>query len=81
RLLWTKENMIGGKTGFTRQARHCFVGALETDRGPILIAILGASSRDRLWRTAQLLFRIASNRQVLSSAESMLPEKRKNNKG
>lgn len=81
RLLWTKENMIGGKTGYTRQARHCFVGAIETDRGPILIAILGASSRDRLWRTAQLLFRIASNRQVFSSAESIPLERQKNNKG
>lgn len=81
RLLWTKENMIGGKTGYTRQARHCFVGALETDHGPILIAILGASSRDRLWRSAQLLFRIVSDRQVFSSAESIPPERQKNNKG
>ena len=81
RLLWTKENMIGGKTGYTRQARHCFVGAIETDDGPILIAILGASSRDRLWKSAQLLFRIASDRQVLSSAESTPPERRKISKG
>lgn len=80
RLLWTKEHMIGGKTGYTRQARHCFVGALETDNGPILIAILGASSRERLWKSAQLLFRAVSDPKIYSSAESIHSGKQKGKK-
>lgn len=66
KLLWVRENMIGGKTGYTRQARHCFVGALEAEHGPILIAILGASSREKLWQSTQLLFNLGVDPQGLA---------------
>ena len=49
RMLWASDNMIGGKTGYTRAARHCFVGAIETDDGLVYTAVLGAKSRGALW--------------------------------
>lgn len=56
KLLWDSDDMIGGKTGFTRKARHCFVGAKETENGTVITAVLGAPSRVHLWKgTASLL--------------------------
>ena len=49
-LLWQSSNMIGGKTGYTGNARHCFVCAINTDKGPLFTAVLGARSRSSLWR-------------------------------
>ncbi len=54
-LLWLRSNMIGGKTGFTRKARHCFVGAIDTGNGLIYTAVLGATSRSRLWECTTML--------------------------
>lgn len=54
-LLWLREDTIGGKTGFTNNARHCFVGALNTDKGLLYAAVLGAPSRIRLWESAVML--------------------------
>lgn len=63
KLLWATDNMIGGKTGFTSQAQHCFVGALQTESGPIFGAILGTQSRGRLWRSAKMLFSLGASHQ------------------
>lgn len=54
-LLWSRADMIGGKTGFTCSARHCFVGALDTEKGLIYTAVLGAPSRQRLWKNTLML--------------------------
>ncbi|HEY6011108.1 MAG TPA: D-alanyl-D-alanine carboxypeptidase family protein [Nitrospirota bacterium] len=54
-LLWMRDNMIGGKTGYTGNARHCFVYAINTGKGPLYSAVLGARSRSSLWRSALLL--------------------------
>jgi D-alanyl-D-alanine carboxypeptidase (penicillin-binding protein 5/6) len=54
-LLWMQGNMIGGKTGYTGNARHCFVYAINTGKGPLYTAVLGARSRHSLWRSALLL--------------------------
>lgn len=64
RLLWVTDNVIGGKTGYTRNAQHCFVGAFQTDRGPIFTAVLGTGSRNRLWKSTVLLHGIGSGGQV-----------------
>jgi D-alanyl-D-alanine carboxypeptidase (penicillin-binding protein 5/6) len=55
-LLWTEEDLIGGKTGYTRKAMHCFVGACERDNKTVIIAILGSPSRDSLWKESSTLF-------------------------
>jgi len=62
-LLWSRTDMIGGKTGFTCNARHCFVGAIDTDKGLIYTAVLGAPSRSRLWKSALMLAEIGTRLQ------------------
>ena len=54
-LLWSDDNHLGGKTGYTRAARHCFVGASEKEEGVLIIALLGDTSRDTLWTDAEKL--------------------------
>ncbi len=55
RLLWSDEELLGGKTGYTRQARHCFVCAGERDKDTIIVALLGAPSRELLWKESEEL--------------------------
>lgn len=82
KLLWADDNMIGGKTGFTNSARHCFVGAFQTDAGPVVTAVLGTSSRNRLWRSTEFLSalgnvpqRIASFKTDVSATSSKIKTK------
>jgi D-alanyl-D-alanine carboxypeptidase (penicillin-binding protein 5/6) len=63
-LLWTEENMIGGKTGYTRKAKHCFVSATRLNNRVVYTALLGVPSRERLWKDTQLL--LAKAEDVLS---------------
>ncbi len=60
-LLWQQDNIIGGKTGYTGTARHCFVCAINTEKGPLYTAVLGARSRNSLWRSTLLLEKIGMN--------------------
>jgi D-alanyl-D-alanine carboxypeptidase (penicillin-binding protein 5/6) len=55
RLLWSDEDLIGGKTGYTRKARHCFVCAAERDNGTVIVALLGSPSRVNLWEETETL--------------------------
>jgi D-alanyl-D-alanine carboxypeptidase (penicillin-binding protein 5/6) len=55
KLLWSDEELLGGKTGYTRQARHCFVCAGERENETIIVALLGAPSRDLLWKESEEL--------------------------
>ncbi|HTG00360.1 MAG TPA: serine hydrolase [Nitrospirota bacterium] len=66
-LLWHSDSMIGGKTGYTGNARHCFVYAVSTDKGPLIAAVLGARSRSSLWRTAQRLTEIGMEKEGASA--------------
>jgi len=65
RLLWSDEDLVGGKTGYTRKARHCFVCAAERDRDIVIVAVLGSPSRDSLWQETELMvqkgFRMIAN--------------------
>lgn len=67
KLLWAEDNIIGGKTGYTRNAQHCFVGAFQTDDGPIFTAVLGTKSRNRLWKSTELLYSLRSEPQNIQS--------------
>ena len=53
RLLSGWSYQVIGKTGFTRPARRCFVGAASHDGREIIIALLGATD---LWGDAKKLF-------------------------
>jgi D-alanyl-D-alanine carboxypeptidase (penicillin-binding protein 5/6) len=66
-LLWYRSDMVGGKTGFTNSARHCFVGALDTEKGMVYTAVLGAPSRSRLWKGTQMLINLSSDPEQLNS--------------
>lgn len=67
KLLWSDEEILGGKTGYTRQARHCFVSAGERDNATLVVALLGAPSRDLLWKETEELLAFGSR--VLSNSE------------
>ncbi|MGA2517301.1 MAG: D-alanyl-D-alanine carboxypeptidase family protein [Thermodesulfobacteriota bacterium] len=55
KLLWSDECVIGGKTGYTFTAGHCFVGAAEREKATIIVALLGSPSRNRLWKETEAL--------------------------
>jgi D-alanyl-D-alanine carboxypeptidase len=55
RLLWSGEDHVGGKTGYTRKAMHCFVCATERQNATVIVVILGSPSRDVLWRESETL--------------------------
>jgi D-alanyl-D-alanine carboxypeptidase (penicillin-binding protein 5/6) len=57
-LLWEDQTMIIGKTGYTGNARHCFVGAMDTGNGMVITAVLGARSRHNLWKATEMLAEI-----------------------
>jgi serine-type D-Ala-D-Ala carboxypeptidase (penicillin-binding protein 5/6) len=65
KLLWSDEKVIGGKTGFTQKARHCFVCAAQSGEKTILVAVLGSPSRKNLWAETEKL--ISENLQGGSS--------------
>jgi D-alanyl-D-alanine carboxypeptidase len=67
KLLWSDEDLIGGKTGYTRQARHCFVCAAEREKDTVIVTLLGSPSRITLWKETETLidkgFNIIANRE------------------
>jgi len=65
-LLWSEDNMIGGKTGYTRRAKHCFVSASVVGNRLIYTAVLGDANRDKLWQNTQ---------QLIAKAETILSGK------
>jgi len=55
-LLWSDQELILGKTGYTREARHCFVSAGDCGSGTLVVALLGEPDRGLLWsETANLM--------------------------
>jgi serine-type D-Ala-D-Ala carboxypeptidase (penicillin-binding protein 5/6) len=53
RLLFCFEPSIGGKTGYTRKAKHCYAGAFEKDGKVYILTLLG--SRNLWGDTVQIL--------------------------
>lgn len=48
-LLWSDQELMLGKTGYTREARHCFVSAGDCGSGQLVVALLGEPARGFLW--------------------------------
>ncbi len=67
KLLWSDEDLLGGKTGYTNQARHCFVSAGEKDKDTLIVALLGSPRRDLLWKETEELLGFGSR--VLNNIE------------
>jgi D-alanyl-D-alanine carboxypeptidase (penicillin-binding protein 5/6) len=55
KLLSSDEEVIGGKTGYTNRAKHCFVFAAERNKKTIIVSLLGSPSRKALWKDAKEL--------------------------
>ncbi len=55
KLLWKDDEVIGGKTGFTFKARHCFVGNAGNEGKEVIVSLLGSSSRSNLWHESEEL--------------------------
>jgi D-alanyl-D-alanine carboxypeptidase (penicillin-binding protein 5/6) len=55
KLLWSDDTVLGGKTGYTRAAKHCFVCASEQGDETVIAAVLGAPSRKSLWKESEVL--------------------------
>ncbi|MDP2167225.1 MAG: D-alanyl-D-alanine carboxypeptidase family protein [Thermodesulfovibrionales bacterium] len=55
KLLWQDEGLIGGKTGYTNKARHCFVCAAQREDETLIAAMLGTPNRKALWREFESL--------------------------
>lgn len=54
-LLWDNDGMLGGKTGYTREARHCLVAATRKGGNTIISAVLGEPHRADLWQDTSRL--------------------------
>src|SRR4030067_1817651 len=54
-LLWTDDDQIGGKTGYTRAAHHCVVSASRKGERTLIVVLLGEPVRDYLWEDAKKL--------------------------
>ena len=69
KLLWSEECLIGGKTGYTFTAGHCFVCAAEREKETIIVTVLGSPSRRHLWKETEALidkgFQIVANEKSL----------------
>ena len=52
KMLWKDSRPVIGKTGFTRAARHCFVGRINYRKRDILVAIMGSV---RPWHDLRVL--------------------------
>lgn len=61
RFLFCFEPAVGGKTGFTRASKHCYVGAFEKDGKTYILSLLGSGD---LWGDAV---------KILSSVYEELP--------
>ena len=61
KMLWRDDLTVIGKTGWTREAKRCFVGEASYQGRQVIIAVLG--SRD-LWGDVELLSRFGLGRVV-----------------
>ncbi len=75
KMLWRVGDDVVGKTGWTRLARHCFVGHLDVNQRKVMISVLGSHS---LWRDIRKLLdyqmgssykRVKQNRKIWSTHE------------
>lgn len=57
-FLWSDRELMLGKTGYTREAGHCFVGAGDGSSGQLIVALLGEPVRGLLWSEARSLMNL-----------------------
>lgn len=76
KMLWKDSREVIGKTGWTRTARHCFVGHIGLWDRKVVVSMLGSHS---LWRDLKKLVdyqfgtslrRVATNQKIWSTSET-----------
>ena len=70
KLLWSDEDVLVGKTGYTNKARHCFVCAGEKGNETLIVALLGSPRRELLWKESEALMVVGTR--VLNNLEEPL---------
>lgn len=55
-LLWKSDDILGGKTGYTKAAGHCLVCAEDRENNLLISVVLGETVRDNLWESTSMLF-------------------------
>lgn len=61
KMLWRDDLTVIGKTGWTREAKRCFVGAASYQGREVILAVLGSRN---LWSDVELLARVGLGRAV-----------------
>ncbi|MFN3505222.1 MAG: D-alanyl-D-alanine carboxypeptidase family protein [Caldimicrobium sp.] len=54
-----KEEIIGGKTGYTRISKHCLVNVAQIKDRIVVTSLLGAPYRDSLWEDTKKLIKFS----------------------
>ena len=54
-----KEEILGGKTGYTRLSKHCLVNVAKVNHRLIITSVLGAPYRDALWEDTKKLIKFS----------------------
>lgn len=65
KMLWQTSGVIG-KTGWTRSARHCFSGRVQSGNKAIFVGLMGSQRRQYLWSDLRRI-------QSLSSGKTLKP--------
>ncbi|OFO47852.1 D-alanyl-D-alanine carboxypeptidase [Corynebacterium glucuronolyticum] len=75
RMLFVNENALGGKTGFTDDARHTYVGAMNHKGHRLAAVILDAeASKKRAWEMAEELIE-ATDPETMTPVGTLTQEK------
>lgn len=54
-----KDEIIGGKTGYTRLSKHCLVNVAQVKDRLVITSLLGAPYRDSLWEDTKKLLKFS----------------------
>jgi serine-type D-Ala-D-Ala carboxypeptidase (penicillin-binding protein 5/6) len=54
-MLWNDEDVVGGKTGFTRSAGHCLAFAVQKGDTTLVATLLGETNRSKIWTNSSTL--------------------------
>ena len=63
KMLWRTSGVIG-KTGWTREARHCFAGRVQSRGKEIFVGIMGSARRAYLWSDLRTIAGVSTGRQL-----------------
>jgi|WetSurMetagenome_2_1015567.scaffolds.fasta_scaffold00069_29 serine-type D-Ala-D-Ala carboxypeptidase (penicillin-binding protein 5/6) len=60
-MLWNDEDVLGGKTGYTRSAGHCLAFAVQKGDTLMVASLLGETNRSKVWDNSTTLLALAED--------------------